>query len=185
MEGPLCDTKCRKEKQLAGLSTALKNTEATKDSNPEAYTQARTNFYTIKEGPGWASKEKQKVGREQADPLLQQYQEKYNSLKQQLDQSTPGDPHSEEVGDEAETRFIMKQIGMERNEADVARRLVQLQADPSTTPISAPSWMPSWMPWILNLATVVLILGILYFVIVNKKYERVTGMFSSSTPPIN
>ena len=100
-------------------------------------------------------------------------------MKQQLeDQSQPGNPHSEEVGDEAETRFIMKQIGMERNEADVARRLIQLQADPSTTIISA----PSWMPWILNLATVLLGLLILYFVIVNKKYERVTGMFSSKTP---
>jgi hypothetical protein len=181
MEGPLCDTKCRKEKQLAGLSTALKNTEATKDSNPEAYTQARTNFYTIKEGPGWVTKEKQRVGKEQANPLLEQYQEKYNSLKQQLeDQSNPGNPHSEEVGDEAETRFIMKQLGMERNKAHVARRLVQLQSDPTTAPISG----PSWMPLILNLLIVLLGILILYFFIANKKYERVTGMFSSKTSTI-
>ena len=175
MEGPLCDSKCRKEKQLQGLTTALENTEKTKDSNPQAYAQARTNFYTLKEGPGWVTKEKQKVASQQVDPVIQKYQEKYNLLKQQLDsQRGPENSEPQEVGDEAETRFIMKQLGLERDEASVAQRLVELRADSTTSPIAT----PSWLPWILNISILVLGVLIVYFFISRKKYEYITKRFS-------
>jgi hypothetical protein len=126
-----CDIQCHRDKQLKQLSSAMVTAIQNKEKNPEAYEKARTAYYTVKEGQGWLSKDKEEKANQEINPILDSYQSKFDKMKQDMIYQSVAaqakqDVLNSQVGDEDEVRFIHSQIEKEREEASVYQRTKEL-----------------------------------------------------------
>jgi hypothetical protein len=157
---PVCNAECQKKKRLDALETTMKS-----GPTPEAKEQARLQYYTLKEGQGWLRNEKEKIARLDILSVVQNLERQYASLQTTLalqNQQTI-DSISHEVGDEAEARYIQKQI----DETNVLNRTFQLGTPPATV-----QELYAWIPYLLDALIAVLGLLIIYLVFVAKKLNR-------------
>jgi len=159
----VCNAQCQKKKQLDALATTMKN-----GPTPEAKEQARLQYYTLKDGQGWLRNEKEKIARQEILPVVQNLERQHASLQTQIAQQTnelqqKTLAQSQEVGDEAEVRFIQKQL----DEASVLNRTFELGQPPATVQA-----IYSWIPTLLDVLIAILGLVIVYLIFVAKKLNR-------------
>lgn len=159
----VCNAQCQKKKQLDALATTMKS-----GPTPEAKEQARLQYYTLKDGQGWLRNEKEKIARQEILPVIQNLERQHANLQGQIAQKTnvlqqKTLAQSTEVGDEAETRFIQKQL----DEASVLNRTFQLGQPPASV-----QTVYNWIPTLLDALIGLLGLVIVYFVFVAKKLNR-------------
>jgi len=75
--------------KIVKLQTAFKtlqDAEAVRDQAPEAYQQARIGYYTLLKGDTWINDEKQRVAATEAQPIVNEYINKYTTLSNQNQQ---------------------------------------------------------------------------------------------------
>lgn len=156
----VCDAKCQKQKRLDALKTVAES-----GPTPEAKEQARLQYHTLKDGQGWLRNEKEKIARQEILPVVQTLESKYASLEAELarrnQQLTA--PPVQEVGDEAESRYIQSQL----DEASALNRTFELGQPPATV-----QELYAWIPTLLDALIAVLGLAIVYLVFVAKKLNR-------------
>jgi hypothetical protein len=155
------------------MVTAIQN----KEKDPEGYERARTAYYTVKEGQGWLSKDKEDKANQEVQPILDSYQSKFDKMKEDMIYQTVAaqakqDVLSSQVGDEDEVRFIHSQIQKEREEASVYRRTKELEG----LPVDVYSWLPSFLDLLLGIT----VLYLVYQIFVEGKLAAVMNYFSQS-----
>jgi len=166
---PPCDLECQKQKQLALLKTALDNA-----TDPEEQEKARIAYYTLLNGQGWLAGEKNRIAKDDIEPVLANYSTKYNALKGEqqsyasVKRITDGISASAKA-DEGTNAFLNKEMNDSKDKADVLDRLNQLNTDQQS---SGGSYIPLIMDFILTLFGV--------FVL----YRIVVRLSSSSVVPI-
>lgn len=84
-ELPLAESKLNREKELGDAFRALQTAENVRDKSPETYQEARIRYYTLLKGDTWKQEESERVGKAEADPLLQQYRASYTSILNQIE----------------------------------------------------------------------------------------------------
>ena len=134
---PVCDMDCQKQKQLDGLKTALDTAALNRDSDPEAYEKARIAYYTLLEGNTWLATEKDSIAKQNIEPVLTQYTDTYNELKDRKKQqdifvSLANSLKSQEKGDEEELAFLNNETSKEKVNTNVLNRLTELKNSPSS-----------------------------------------------------
>lgn len=156
----VCDARCQKQKRLDALKTVMQT-----GPTPEAKEQARLQYYTLKDGQGWLRHEKEKIARQEILPIVQNLESKHASLQAQLARKNQQvmTPPVQEVGDEAEARYIQKQV----DEANVLNRTFQLGQPPATV-----QELYAWIPTLLDVLIGLLGLVLVYLVFVAKKLNR-------------
>lgn len=127
---------CQRQKQLDGLKTALDTATTTKDTDPEGYEKARVAYYTLLEGNTWLANEKDTIARQEIEPVLTDYSNRYNDLKDRKKQhdifvNLAATLESQEKTGEAELSFLNKKIATEKVDTDVLNRLTQLKSSPT------------------------------------------------------
>jgi hypothetical protein len=172
-----CDIECQRNKQLRKLSSAMVTAIQKKQTDPEAYERARTAYYTVKEGQGWLSKDKEEKANQQVQPILDSYQSRFNKMKQDMiyqsiASQAKQDVLNSQVGDEDEVRFIHSQIQKEREEASVYQRMKELEG----LPADVYSWLPSFLDLLLGIS----ILYLVYQIFIQGKLSNVANRFSQS-----
>jgi len=172
-----CDIQCQRDKQLKQLSSAMVTAIQNKEKDPEGYERARTAYYTVKEGQGWLSKDKEDKANQEVQPILDSYQSKFDKMKEDMIYQTVAaqakqDVLSSQVGDEDEVRFIHSQIQKEREEASVYRRTKELEG----LPVDVYSWLPSFLDLLLGIT----VLYLVYQIFVEGKLAAVMNYFSQS-----
>jgi hypothetical protein len=65
--------KISKDKKLQDAFKRLQDAENVRDQAPDAYQQARSNYYTLKEGDTWKERERQRILKAEVDPIAQQF----------------------------------------------------------------------------------------------------------------
>jgi len=175
---PPCDMDCQKAKNLALLKTALDTAAENQDQDPEAYEQARIAYYTLLNGQGWLNSEKDRIAREEVQPILNSYNSTYTALKgekesQSAFMSLANNLKAQEAGDKESNKFLQKQVNKEKDKADVLDRLNSL---------SAPVASSSYIPIIIDILIALLMIGALYFGVT--KFNRIRSFFVS-TPSID
>jgi hypothetical protein len=128
-----CDLECQRQKDLAGLKSALDAAEKNKATDPEAYEQARIKYFTLLEGQGWLAKEKERVAKMDVDPVITELTSKYETLKgaqksQSMFANLAQALKSQEGSDAADNAFLKRQLGSGAEDASVLERLGQLNA---------------------------------------------------------
>jgi hypothetical protein len=173
---PPCDMECQKQKNLALLKTALDSAEENKEENPVAYEKARIAYYTLLNGQGWLQSEKQRIAKDEVEPLLTSYTTKYNALKsekqsQQVFVNLQSLLKTQEESDLADNSFFKKQLEQEKSHTDVLNRLNVLQ--PGST-----SSLIRYIPIFVDFVIFLLALVVLYLFIT--KFSRVQSFIGMS-----
>jgi hypothetical protein len=134
---PICDLQCQKDNQLKSLKTAMDTAFAKKESDPEAYEQSRIQYYTLLKGHGWLVSEKERIAKNELEPILSSYRTNYNTLKsEQESQKTFLDLanhlKSQETQGESNTIFLNEQLEKLKNDTNVLNRMKELQSAEQT-----------------------------------------------------
>jgi len=117
-----------------------------KNSTPEAYPQARINYYTLKDGQGWLRSEKERIANIEIDPII-------NSLSKKLEQSIPKEPE--------DTTYIQRRLLEEKDKVGVVSRSFELGITPKED-------TSSWYSYILNLLIAFFAIGCIYLLFSGK-----------------
>ena len=89
-----------------------------KNATPDAYEQARINYYTLKEGQGWIRSEKERIISNEIDPFLNQLSTEFKELSS----GTYIDDKPNEIGDESESRYLKKLLMKEKDKVSIRNR---------------------------------------------------------------
>lgn len=72
-----------KDTRLQDAFQRLQDAENARDNAPDAYQQARSNYYTLKEGDTWKERERERILNSEVEPLAQRFiKMKQNALSQ-------------------------------------------------------------------------------------------------------
>lgn len=156
---PVCDANCQRQKKLDGLKAALDAKIATRDTDPEGYEQARIAYMTELNGQGWLATEKQNIAKNEIEPVLSSYQNRYQTLKndtknQGVFVNLMNMLKSDEKGDEEDLRVLTRKERAEADRAHTLNRMSELNAS------SAPT--QSYLPILVDIALVLLAIFIAY-----------------------
>jgi hypothetical protein len=156
---PPCDMECQKQKNLALLKSALDTADENKEQDPAAYEKARIAYYTLLKGQGWLQSEKQRIAKQDVEPLLQSYTTKYNALKserqsQKVFVNLQSLLKSQEESDLADNSFFKQQLEQEKSQTDVLNRLNSLQSG-STSSFSVFRYIPILVDFVIFLLALV------------------------------
>ena len=172
---PPCDLDCQKEKDLALLKTALDAATDTQDEDPAGYEKARIAYYTLLNGQGWLNTEKQRIAREEVEPIVNSYNTKFNSLKdeqksQSIFANLADNLKAQANSDQADNNFLNKQLNKEKDKADVLDRLSSFSVHSQ----------PNYLPIIVDIIIGLLMLGAIYFAFT--KLDKVKSLLGMSSP---
>jgi len=171
---PPCDLECQKQKDLALLKTALDTAAENQDGDPAGYERARIAYYTLLNGQGWLDTEKQRIAKEEVEPVVKSYNTNYALLKdEQQSQSVfvnlANNLKAQEAGDMQDNAFLQKQLNKEKDKAAVLNRLSLFN-----TPASSDY---SYIPIIIDIIIALLMMGVLYFGFT--KFNKISSLFTS------
>ena len=154
-----------KQKQIDDAFKKLQQAENVRDKSPEAYGQARVNYYSMTQGPEWVEGEKERVSKVEVDPEISKYRMSFDSLKsrQQNQQRTQDIMNSVKEGvltlkDDFKytTNIFKEQIDNLKNQINMERRGRE-------KPTSEGGDFYKWVDALLNLF---IIAGLIYAVFV-------------------
>jgi len=162
-----CDLECQKKKNLATLKKALDDA-----TEPEAQEKARIAYYTLLNGQGWLATEKNRIAKEDIEPVLASYSSRYNALKgeQQSHKSVKRITDSlaaKNKADEGTNSFLNKEFQQDKDRADVLDRMNQLNQGSSSS---------SYIPIIMDLFLTILGVFVLYKLVVRLSSSSVVPM---------
>lgn len=178
---PPCDLECQKQKNLALLKTALDTADENKEQDPAGYEKARIAYYTLLNGQGWLQSEKQRIAKQEVEPLLKSYTTKFNSLKsekqsQQVFVNLQSVLKGQEESDLADNSFFKKQLEKEKSKTDVLNRLNSLQPGSTST-----SSVMSYIPILIDFVIFLLALVVLYLLVTKfSNIQTLIGMGAAS-----
>jgi hypothetical protein len=158
----ICDLKCQKEKDLALLKSNLDKVD--KKKNPTEYENARIAYYTLLNGQGWLQAEKQRIAKQDVEPVLSNYRTQYDALKgEKKSQSMFTQLMNHLKSQDDDSDFLNKQMNLEKDKADVLDRMNELNAG---TPVSTPTptGFYAYIPIIIDIVIALLGIAVLYLI---------------------
>jgi len=122
---------CQKQKQLVILKQSLDSTD--QNSDPSGYEKARIAYFTLLNGQGWLAGEKNRIAKEDIEPVLANYSTKFNALKGEQQSNTMFTKLANVIkgqggADKESNAFLKKQLNAEKDHANVSDRLNQLNS---------------------------------------------------------
>jgi hypothetical protein len=134
--------------------------------NPTAYSEARTNYYTLLKGQGWLVAEKQKVAQKEIEPVLGRYAQAYRELETKDKSQHQFKSLAAAVkSHEEDNSLLTKEVQKVHDKTSVLKRQTELT---SPSPILNTN-LETFLPWILD--GLIALLGL---VIVYMLYRRFT-----------
>lgn len=176
---PICDLDCHKEKDLALLKSALDKATNTQAEDPIGYEKARIAYYTLLNGQGWLNTEKQRIAKDEVEPIVNSYTTRFNNLKTEQKTNSIFTNLSDNLkaqvnSDKSDSNYLSKQLNLEKDKADVLNRL-------SSFPSGSTTNYGNYLPIIIDIIIGILMLGVLYFGFT--KLNKLGYLFRSSSLP--
>lgn len=81
----ILDGKINKDVKLRDAFQRLQDAENVRDKAPDAYQQARSNYYTLKEGEKWIESEKERLLKAEVEPTVKKLVEDKNAIIRQYE----------------------------------------------------------------------------------------------------
>lgn len=153
---------CQRQKQLDGLKIALDTATDNKDTDPGGYEQARIAYYTLLNGQDWLAGEKDRIAKQEIEPILTEYSTQFKGLKDKKKQQSifvnlSSALAAQEKEDESEVKFLNSEVAKEINNTDILNRLTQLKT------VSEPQ--QDWLHYLLYALVGLLAIYALYLVV--------------------
>lgn len=84
----LVDANVDKDRKLRDAFQKLQLAENARDQSPEAYQEARLQYYTLLKGDTWVTEEKTRIAAAEVDPQVQKIANTYTDLTNRINQQT-------------------------------------------------------------------------------------------------
>lgn len=81
----ILDEKISKDVKLRDAFQRLQDAENVRDKAPNAYQQARSNYYTLKEGDKWKEREKERLLKAEVEPIVKKFEDTKTSALRQFE----------------------------------------------------------------------------------------------------
>jgi len=143
--------------------------------DPQGYEKARIAYFTLLNGQGWLATEKNRIAKEDIEPVLANYSTKFNALK--------GDQQSnkmftklanvikvQEGADKQSNAFLKKELNAEKDKANVTDRMNELNSGGS-----------SYIPIIMDLVLALLGLFVVYKLVT--RFSKSASVVPMATNP--
>jgi hypothetical protein len=171
---PVCDSACQRDKQLTGLKAALDLASQTRDTNPEKYEKARIAYYTELNGQSWLAEEKQRIAREDVEPILTDYRNQFNELNDRKKQQgmfvNLSSTLTQQAQDDQEyAMFLNSEVAKEQNKSNVKDRMTELKA---ARPMAW--YQQDWFQYFMYAIIALLSLNALYLIVTRFMVYRQT-----------
>jgi hypothetical protein len=163
---PPCGGDCAKQKQLDDLKAAMDN------STPENAQKAKTDYYTALYGQEWLQGEKERIAKEQVEPVLRKYRSDYDQLVLQGNAQNQFSDLAMAIKSDGGTPLLLQDYRAEKSKADAMNRMAVL-----TDPWVVSGTGQSWYGYFLY-AMILLILFAIVFVLY-RKYSATTPALST------
>jgi hypothetical protein len=175
-EIPVIESKVNKGKEVQTAFKALQDAENVRDKSPDVYQAARIRYYTLTKGENWTKEEAERVGKAEADPILDQYRAAYRQTLGQLDKQQKTLDVVQGVKDKVlslrddldySVSTFGKQIGELRNQINMERSRTKEDEN-------------FWVNFILNAMIVLVSLGVIYLLF-NRLRSRMSTTYTGGT----
>jgi len=160
--------KIDKDTKIGDAFQRLQDAENVRHQAPDAYRQARTNYYILKEGETWMEREKERVLKAEVDPLAKQFEEtRSKSLRQFENQRKTVDVVKGLKDNVLSLKDEMKYAADTfQDQLDKVKDAINRERRGRVTETKVSIW--DWMDVILNGAIVISLLYVIY--ILYKKF---------------
>jgi hypothetical protein len=156
----VADGKISKDFKLNTAFRALQDAENARDKAPDAYQTARIAYYTLLKGDTWVEEEKNRVANSEAQPVINNFLDKYKSLqytrsRQQAVIDSMNNVKQSVLGVKDDLDFsvsnFQKHIEDIKNQINKDKRDQDIQLSKATT------WIEVLLNWLIALASLIAI----------------------------
>ena len=156
----VADEKINKDLKLNTAFRALQDAENARDKAPDAYQTARVAYYTLLKGDTWVNEEKNRVANAEAQPVINNFLDKYRSLqytrsRQQAVIDSMNNVKESVLGVKDDLDFsvsnFQKHIEDIKNQINKDKRDQDIQLSKATT------WIEVLLNWLIALASLIAI----------------------------
>lgn len=172
----ILDEKINKDVKLRDAFQRLQDAENVRDKAPDAYQQARSNYYTMKEGEKWKEREKERLLKAEVEPVVQKLvSTKANALRQYENQRKTVDVVNGLKDNVLSLRDEMKYAADTfQEQLDKVKGAINRERRGRVTETKVSIW--DWMDFLLNGIIVISLLYVIY--LLYKKFA------SRPAPPV-
>ena len=154
--------KINKDKKLSDAFQRLQDAENARDQAPDAYQQARSTYYTLKEGETWKEREKERMLKAEVEPIARKYVEtKTNAIRQYENQRKTVDVVKGLKDNVLSLKDEMKYAADTfQEQLDKVKDAINRERRGRVTETKVNIW--DWVDFILNGAIVIALLYVIY-----------------------
>lgn len=158
----ILDEKISKDVKLKNAFQRLQDAENVRDKAPNAYQQARTNYYTLKEGDKWKERERERLMKAEVEPIVNKFVEtKSNALRLFENQRKTVDVVNGLKDNVLSLKDEMKYAANTfQEQIDKVKDAINRERRGRVTETKVSIW--DWMDFILNGAIVLSLLYVIY-----------------------
>lgn len=152
----------------------LQAAENVRDQSPAAYQAARAKYYTLVKGESWQQEERKRIMRADVQPIVQQYQDRYQNIRQQItDQQKTID-----VVKSVKDKVLSVQDELQYSVSMFGKQLASLKNQINMKNRKEETGMFDWLNLILNVVLVAFLVAAIYAI-----YRKMNKSVYSYTTP--
>jgi hypothetical protein len=156
----VADAKINKDLKLNTAFRALQDAENARDKAPDAYQTARIAYYTLLKGDTWVEEEKNRVANTEAQPVINNFLDKYKSLqytrsRQQAVIDSMNNVKQSVLGVKDDLDFSVSNF--KKHLDDIKNQINKDKRDQDIQLAKASTWIEVLLNWMIGLVSLIAI----------------------------
>ena len=156
----VADEKISKDDKMNTAFRALQDAENARDKAPDAYQTARVAYYTLLKGDTWVNEEKNRVANAEAQPVINNFLDKYRNLqytrsRQQAVIDSMNNVKESVLGVKDDLDFSVSNF--QKHIEDIKNQINKDKRDQDIQLTKATTWIEVLLNWLIALASLIAI----------------------------
>ena len=168
-----------RSQRLSDAFQALQTAEGVRDTSPQAYQQARNNYYTLKLGPTWAETERQRVLNAEVLPSVVSYVQSINTISERQAQQSS----TKSAVDAVKTKLMSLKDDFRTTTSTLSKQVTELRNQIELEKRRSLVKTTQTSEWFINLILVIVSLVVIVMLVrrVMARQARVPSTYTSSS----
>ena len=164
--------------------SALQAAENARDTAPDAYQAARVAYYTLVKGDSWVNEEKNRVANIEAQPVINELTQKYQSLQSRRSQQQAT---IDGINSVKQSIFSVKDdlnfsvSNFQKHIDDITNQINKDKRKQKIELIKSTSWIEVFLNWLIALATLIAIFFLIRYFMRPKTVPSTQSAYGSRT----
>jgi len=156
----VADSKIDKSTKLSEAFKTLQIAENARDTAPDAYQTARVAYYTLLKGENWMDEEKNRIASVEAQPVINEFINKYKLLQDKRSQQQSVIDSMNSVKENVlsvKDDLAFSVTNFQKQIADITNQINKDKRDQTIQLVKATSWIEVLLNWLIGISTVIAI----------------------------